>query len=271
MLLFLLLSYACLLAALLSALRIPDDPRFTWMLDNFLMPGDWIVVLLAALGMSFLLSRLKLSRPNFSILALLVFGALPFLAFFTRFEKLNADRQILPYDYGENLLKSLPRNSVFFAEGDEDYFSLFYLQNVEHQRPDVRMIPTFTLFETWGIAQVERAHPELGLTATTQNFPDHFARIIYSASEMVKKNKDHVPAAFSYPDGAFHHYYLARNPSLLFRKSGIVLEFNAASTAKGPWLDLAGLRARHWWDCPSNGHPSLGGIWDAYQKAGFSP
>src|SRR5258708_7606311 len=178
MLLFLLLSYACLLAALLTALRIPDDPRFIWVLDNFLMPGDWIVVLLAAVGMSFLLSRLRLSRPAFSILAFLVLGALPFLSLFSRFENLNAARQTLPYDYGVNLLKSLPRDSIFFAEGDEDYFSLYYLQNVGHQRPDVRMIPTFTLFETWGVAQVERLHPELGLTASTQNFPDHFTRVI---------------------------------------------------------------------------------------------
>ncbi len=269
LLLFLFLSFAGLLMALLTALRISDNPHSTWMLDNFLIPADWILALLASVGMFFLLSRLRHSPSKVAPLVILLLGAIPFLMAFKGFDQWSQEKQTLPYDYGENLLKSIPRNSVFFAEADEDYFSLYYLQNVARQRPDIRMIPTFTLFETWGVEQTERLFPDLGLTASSMVFPDHFDRVIYATSEIAVKNRDKIPITFSYFDGAFHRFYLSRNPSFLLRKSGNILELTGPTFVEGPVLALGNLRLRHASDDPSNHHPSLFGIWDIYKSLGF--
>ncbi len=272
LLLFLLLCLASLLGALLTALRIPDNSNSTWMLDNFLIPGDWILALLAAVGMFFLLSRLYRSASRVAPLAFLLLGAIPLLMAFKEFDQLNQEKQTLSYDYGENLLKSTPPHSVFFAEADEDYFSLYYLQNVLYQRPDVRMIPAFTLFETWGADQTEWLFPDLGLTASSMNFPDHFARIIFSTSEIVIKNRNKFPVAFSYFDGPFHHFYLSRNPTFLLGRSGNILELARKPFLASPVLAKGGLRLRHLSDDPSNRHPSLLGIWGIYNSLNlFTP
>ena len=269
-LLFLLASVLVLLLALLSALFIQDDPDQKWILDNFLLPLNWITAFLTGAGILFLASLLTTStRPRPSFLWVLVL--VPCLMVVQGWDKVGQEKQTLAYDYGENLLKSLPRNSVFFAEGDEDYFSLYYLREVLGQRPDVKMIPSFTLFETWGLAQTEKNYPELGLAADPLSFPDHFTRIAQAASEIVDKSAGERPVAFSYFNGAFHRYYLSRDPSLLFRKSGIVLEINSAVLRYSSPLAFSGLRLRHIQDCPSNGHPSLTGIWRVYRAAGVIP
>ena len=259
------------LFVLLALYAIPTNPGMDWYLDNFLIPTNWMVSILAAVGMGTLLSLKPVSRFLGGLL-LLVFCALPLHLFFSNFKSIGEQRQMVRYDYGTNLLKSLPSHSVFFAEGDEDYFPLYYLQNVEQKRPDLRMIPAFTLFETWGVEQIESLHPELGLTASSLVFPDHFARIIYALSEIVVKNRDKQPCAFSYFDGAFHRYYLSRNPSLLTRRSGNILELARPVFAASPILPLGALRLRFGFDDPSDHHPSLFGIWSVYKSLGlFNP
>ena len=257
-------------SVLLALYIVPTNPDMSWYLDNFLIPTNWMVSLLAAVGMGALLSLKPVSK-SISISLLLAFSCLPLYLFFSNLKNIDEERQMTRYDYGTNLMKSLSSHSVFFAEGDEDYFPFYYLQNVEHKRPDVRMIPAFTLFETWGVEQTERLFPDLGLTASSITFPDHFARIIYALSEIVVKNRDARPCAFSYFDGAFHRFYLSRNPSLLLRRSGNILELARPALASSPVLSLSGLRLRRASDDLSNLHPSLLGIWNIYQSLGLFP
>ena len=248
-----------------------------WLNDNFLLPLNGMAALGAGIGL-FRFGNLWFKPGRISprpwrlpkiLLGVLVFVALPLNLVVSNFSGADQKNQLLLYDYGENLLKSLPRQAVFFAEGDEDYFSLYYFQTLEGQRPDVRMIPTFTLFEPWGVDQVERLHPELGLTASSMAFPDHFARIIYSTSEIVAKNKARAVIGFSGFDGAFHRFYGSYHPGTLARISGILLWLNTPPARTAVPLGPGGLRVRHGNDCPSNDHPSLAGLRDLYQKWGL--
>jgi hypothetical protein len=275
-LLFLSLPFTLLCLALWSTLFIPAD-GMSWYIDNFLLPANWIVAFLSALGLA-ALGLVLFSLPSAQgrrlqwLWLFLACAVIPLYLFSVNVRPLDQENQMCRYDYGANLLKSCPANTVFFAEADEDYFPLYYFQEVEKCRPDVRMIPSFTLFETWGVDQVERLHPELGLTAAGHPFPDHFARIIYASSEIVVKSRDVRPCAFSCLDGAFHRFYLSRNPSLPLRRSGIILELSRPVFADGPVPTLGGLRLRHTADCPSNDHPSLMAIWWIYKSLGlFTP
>ncbi len=260
----------CLLLflALCSASWIPPGPFARWYMDNFLMPVNWVIGFLAGVGLCFALGFFT-QKPWIRAAFLVVACLPPLCLVLDNFRQSDLERQMIRYDYGTNLLKSLPAGSVFFAESDEDYFSLYYLQLVEHKRPDVRMIPAFTLFEPWGVEQVERQRPELGLTASSLSFSDHFQRITFAMDEIVQKNVQRIPCGFSYFDGAFHRFYLAGHPALAFRKSGLVWLFDTPPVKKVPLLALDGLRLRHWTDCPSNGHPALSGIWDIYRSAGL--
>ncbi len=269
-LLFILVSCATLLFPFYTSLLIPPYLNSRWFMDNFLLPTNWMLALLAGVGLWKLAdygSR-RAASPLPKILWALLVAALPMSQVVSNFSMSDEKNQMLRYDYGENLLKSAPRNAVFFAEGDEDYFPLDYFQVVEGQRPDVRVIPPFTLFETWGVTELEDSHPELGLTASSVDFPDHFARIIYSLSEIVVKNRDKNVLVFSYLPGAFHRYYWQAHPALLAKPSGAALWLGEPLAEKPRRLPFALLRARHWDDCPSNAHPSLERIGWVYWNLG---
>lgn len=246
---------------------LPTPAAAYWHLDDFLIPAVWVLFLFAGLGAFWLAGKFQeRSRP--ALLLLLVL--LPLLMGAADLKRRDLKFQTLRYDYGFNLLKSAPRGAVLFAEADEDFFPLYYLRTVRALRPDVKMIPSFTLFEDWGAANAQRLHPELGLDAASQNFPDAIARALYTQSQIVVKNRDRSPITFSYFNGAFHRYYLAQHPALLLRKSGVLLEFDGPLTRKGPWLETSGLRVRHLGEA-SNRHGSLQGIHQVYGMLGQKP
>ncbi|MGH7739550.1 MAG: glycosyltransferase family 117 protein [bacterium] len=275
-LLWMLVYLACLLAAFYTT-RVIDSTNSRWMVDNFLLPWNWIFALLAGVGFwqlqPFSLSRRVAgpARIYLKVLWILLLTALPLQQWLSNFRTNNQQFQMLRYDYGENLLKSAPRNAILFSEGDEDFFSLFYFRYVEHQRPDVQVIPPFTLFETWGVTELEHSHPELGLTASSIDFPNHFARVTYALSEIVVKNRDKRTCAFTYFDGAFHHYYWTRYPKVKVIPSGIELWVRSAADRNKKPLPFTDLRIRHWDDCPSNHHPSLDRIVWLYNRLGLVP
>ena len=60
-------------------------------------------------------------------------------------------------DFGRNYLSSVAPNGIIFCNGDNDSFPLWYLQEVEGYRTDVRAVNLQFLMSDWYIAQMQRA------------------------------------------------------------------------------------------------------------------
>ena len=133
-LLALLLAIA-LLVGHAMAYGIPD-------IQGHLIPAAALLALLAGLGCDALASLLAARWPRARWIQQLawmtpVLALLPLLAHWAESDR---HRHRSAEEFGENLLRSLPEQAVFMAEGDNQVFLMAYLTAARGERPDLRIV-----------------------------------------------------------------------------------------------------------------------------------
>lgn len=104
----------------------------------------------------------KLSRVPVSIF-LSVFFIIPLMLCIYNFPKTNLSTVFIGDYYGEDMLMSLPPNSLFFVAGDTTIFNAWYVHYVKGVRPDVQILnisgnigsPYYSVLE----AHYKKIHP----------------------------------------------------------------------------------------------------------------
>jgi tetratricopeptide (TPR) repeat protein len=133
--------------------------------DYFFLPGFMFFALLMGLGATALVTSLgswlekikpKLAKPSVGLLSLviLLLPIMPLERGLTSHN--NRSNNYLPYDYAYNLLNSCDQDAILFTNGDNDTFPLWFLQNVEKIRQDVRVVNLSLINTNWYIKQMKQ-------------------------------------------------------------------------------------------------------------------
>jgi len=114
----------------------------------------WIGIGVA--GVTKMLERAKLSPVTAGALATLVCVLVPIQMASQTWDDHDRSGRYIARDFGRNYLESCEPNAIIFTHGDNDTFPLWYVQEVEGVRTDVRVCNTSYLQTDWYINQMKR-------------------------------------------------------------------------------------------------------------------
>jgi hypothetical protein len=142
---------------------VADEGR--WVLEHFFVLPHVIVAPLAALGFTYIAEQLgRYVKPVLteSVLAVVAL-ALIAVPVSQNYRKLDQHDNRIVRTYAEDVLASLPRQTVLMATEDQIIIPLTYLQAVEKQRPDVTviMLGLFKGGQGSYIRELKRRKPDL--------------------------------------------------------------------------------------------------------------
>ncbi|MCK4495495.1 MAG: hypothetical protein KAU91_04050, partial [Candidatus Aminicenantes bacterium] len=132
--------------------------------DYFFSPGFMFFALVIGLGISALLINLGswlemrkrvLAKPWVGVLSVIVLGLTILPLNRGLHSHNNRSGNYLPYDYAWCLLQSCDKDAILFTNGDNDTFPLWFLQNVEKIRQDVRVVNLSLINTHWYIKQMK--------------------------------------------------------------------------------------------------------------------
>ncbi len=134
--------------------------------DYFYVGAYMIFALWIALGFRGLIDLIMekfsdISKQKIYIFALLIIGfiAVPLNMARANYFVHDRSKNWVPWDYSYNLLQSCAPRAVLFTNGDNDTFPLWYLQDVEGVRRDVKVVCLSLVNTSWYIEELKNNDP----------------------------------------------------------------------------------------------------------------
>jgi hypothetical protein len=142
--------------------------------DYFYSSGFYFFAVYMGIGMISLLNELRSAAARrggvapVTVGACVVMLAMPMFTFKRHYFTHNRGRNVTCTEYAHNMLVCLEPNAIIFTNGDNDTFPLWYVQEVEHYRTDIRVVNLSLLNTPWYIKQCRDNEPKVPITWTDE-------------------------------------------------------------------------------------------------------
>jgi tetratricopeptide (TPR) repeat protein len=176
--------------------------------DYFFTPAFVYFSILMGLGVVQVLAQIKgwvsdlklPAVPIISICAVLAL-AIPYTTYSSNYETHTREGNYIPYDYAYNILQSCDENGILFTNGDNDTFTLWFLQEVKGIRKDVRIVNLSLLNTNWYIHQLKDMEPKVPISLSSDQVERVSLQLWEEQQVDIAGLSWTVPPAGSLPDG----------------------------------------------------------------------
>ena len=103
-------------------------------------------------------------RPAALVAAALLVLMSPVMLLARNYEMQDRSGNYVAWDYSYNMLMSCEQNGILFTNGDNDTFPVWYLQEVEKVRRDVRIVNLSLLNTGWYVKQLKNREPKVPIS-----------------------------------------------------------------------------------------------------------
>lgn len=224
--LVILFGFSGLFFMLLSNYPFDNQLYYTYcvaILSRFMLPAMLIFALWIGIGVSWLSSK-KLA---------LLFLIIPILLFSSHYKTADKSDYYFVEDLINNILLSAKPNSILFTNGDTTLFGLWYMQQVEGKRRDIKVISSKQY--SWRAEQVLARWPQL-----TRRAADSYDSEREFLDDLVKNNLDKIPIHSDlYHPAKFKTYGKHLAPC------GLIFEFIPGASLKAKRSNM--LKNRYLW------------------------
>ncbi|MDD3860749.1 MAG: DUF2723 domain-containing protein [Bacteroidales bacterium] len=110
---------------------------------------------LGVVGLYSLITKFLKHKYAVRTTAFICIMAVPFQFLVKNFDDNNRHKNDFAYHFAYNMLNSCEKDAILFVSGDNETFPLWYLQECEHIREDVRIVNLSFLNTDWYIDQIQ--------------------------------------------------------------------------------------------------------------------
>ncbi|XP_063427497.1 protein O-mannosyl-transferase TMEM260-like [Mytilus trossulus] len=140
-----------------------NNPLMYGVVERFWMQSDIVVIVISALGFNFIV---RFFEDQFPVLRKLLIDKLIVVALIAfqlnrNYSSCNQSQNTAVYEFGMDVLNTIPNGSLVLSKGDLPSNTLRYLYLCENVRPDLLLFDQEVLTYDWSVSMMKKVYPDI--------------------------------------------------------------------------------------------------------------